>query len=269
MAVGEYLRRNPGILDPERAKAEALDAVIPDDPYSLDGQGKQPPGILPEGADPLMAGASMEKPAAAPTLPSMPDLTGAKTSGHVMPKFTTSKAGATPLGWDAGKWADPMHQTPKYVVGRIMSAYDLKNPEQRGQAISEIQQAYPGTTFNGKDRLTFPGGGVVDIFGAAGAGEYRPQWLSESEGDGSMPPASAIQSVLQPNAAAVAAGGGPLEVDYGPSELFQDIMDETGKPVDTPRPRAELMQDFPEALQARRSGGVSPYKRRALDEVMA
>ena len=42
------------------------------------------------------------------------------TDGYPMPRITqTPQAGAMP-GWDTSKWSDPNHQTPKYVVGRIL-----------------------------------------------------------------------------------------------------------------------------------------------------
>ncbi len=89
-------------------------------------------------------------------------------------------------GWDQAKWDDPNHQTLKYQVGRLMSAYgDMANEANRNAFIQALQKQFPGAEFNGKDKIRIPGtgegyGNWIDVFGAAGAGEYRPQWLDTS-----------------------------------------------------------------------------------------
>ena len=77
-------------------------------------------------------------------------------------------------GWDATNWNDPNMQTPKYVSGRIFSKYSAGDPAQVEAAMAEIQKAYPGAEFDGKDKLTIPGVGTVDVI--IGAGGPNPQW---------------------------------------------------------------------------------------------
>jgi hypothetical protein len=67
-----------------------------------------------------------------------------------------------PPGWDAGKWANLTHQTPKYVVGRILAKYP-PTPDGLTQALPEVQQAIPGTTRVGDDKLQIPDVGIVDV----------------------------------------------------------------------------------------------------------
>lgn len=99
------------------------------------------------------------------------------TDGYSRPGYTAENYGEAPSGWDPAKWKNANHQTPKYVVGRIIqSAGDMKIPDNRAKAIKMIQDAYPGTTFNGKDTVDIPGVGKVDIFGGAGAGIYSTAW---------------------------------------------------------------------------------------------
>jgi hypothetical protein len=99
------------------------------------------------------------------------------TNGYATPGYTAENYGDAPSGWDPQKWSNPNHQSPKYVVGRILqSVGDLKDPNNRNKAIQLIQQAYPGTTFDGKDKITVPGIGPVDIFTGASAGQYGIAW---------------------------------------------------------------------------------------------
>lgn len=106
-----------------------------------------------------------------------PDQSAWNTDGYAKPGYTASNFGNALAGWDQAKWNDPNHQTPKYVVGRILGAAgNLQDPAMREQAITQIMQAYPGTTFNGKDKITIPGVGTVDIFQGAGAGTYGAQF---------------------------------------------------------------------------------------------
>lgn len=108
------------------------------------------------------------------------------TDGYPKPGYTPSNYGSAPAGWDQTKWADPNHQTPKYVVGRILVANgDMKDPNNRSKAIADIQKAYPGAQFNGKDRISIDGGKTwVDIFGGAGAGLYTPAWMPDEGSTG-------------------------------------------------------------------------------------
>jgi hypothetical protein len=67
-----------------------------------------------------------------------------------------------PPGYDAAKWANLSHTTPKYTVGRILSYYP-PTPDGLTQALPEIQKAYPGTTRVGDDKIDIPDVGVVDV----------------------------------------------------------------------------------------------------------
>ena len=77
-----------------------------------------------------------------------------------------------PLGWDPAKWTNPAHQTPKYVVGRVLAEYP-PTPAGLQQALPDVQAAIPGTRLIGDDKLEIPGVGTVDvgISFAAGGGK--------------------------------------------------------------------------------------------------
>jgi hypothetical protein len=132
------------------------------------------------------------------------DRTGWNTDGYATPNYTADNFGNAPAGWDSKKWSDPKHQTPKYVVGRILTqAGDLRDPNKRNEAIANIQKAYPGAQFNGKDKISIDGGrSWVDIFGGASAGIYSPAWQDESSQGGigggvtSMNKGSLLQSLV-------------------------------------------------------------------------
>jgi len=125
------------------------------------------------------------------------------TDGYGAPKYTAQNYGNAVAGFDQTKWADPNHQTPKYVVGRILQEAsggtgNLADPTQRAAAIAKIQEAYPGATYDGKDKIVMPDGGTVDIFTGASAGQYGIAWQPET-GPGGQP---------LPNEASAGAGGG-------------------------------------------------------------
>lgn len=103
------------------------------------------------------------------------------TDSYAAPQYVPPSAGAVPAGWDAEKWADPNHQTPKYGVGRILSNFP-PTVEGLASALPDIQKAYPGTEFNGKDKLTIPGVGTIDVLEAAGLGGKAWRWDDGSGG---------------------------------------------------------------------------------------
>ena len=75
-----------------------------------------------------------------------------------------------PSGWDSAKWVNPNHNTPKYVVGRILAKFP-PTPDGLTQALPEVQKAIPGTTRVGDDKLDIPDVGIVDVglsFGIGG-----------------------------------------------------------------------------------------------------
>jgi hypothetical protein len=106
------------------------------------------------------------------------DPSGWNTDGFAAPtSIAQNFRSQAPAGWDQTKWNDPTHQTPKYVWGRI-AADDNPND------IDQLLSAYPGATFNGKDKVTIPGVGPVDVYRGASVGLNEPQWLVEGGGEG-------------------------------------------------------------------------------------
>ncbi len=108
------------------------------------------------------------------------------TDGFAAPQFTAGNVGGVMSGWDATKWADPNNQHPKYVIGRILSGY-APTTDNAPKAAADIAKAYPGTTFNGKDKITVPGVGTIDFLKGAGNGGEAWQYGIE---DGSPSSAS-------------------------------------------------------------------------------
>jgi hypothetical protein len=118
-----------------------------------------------------------------------PDRSAWNTKGYSVPQYTATDFGNAPSGWDQTKWADPNAQQPKYVVGRILMAGDRSTPEGRAEIIANIQKAYPGTTYSGKDKVSIPGVGQnIDIFQGASAGLWGPAWQPPEEGGSARPP---------------------------------------------------------------------------------
>jgi len=97
------------------------------------------------------------------------------TDGYAAPAYTATDFGPVLPGWDDTKWKNANNQHPKYVVGRILSKY---SPDDAGTqaAVQEIMKAYPGTTFDGKDKITVPGLGTIDFRVGAGVGGKGWQW---------------------------------------------------------------------------------------------
>jgi hypothetical protein len=136
-----------------------------------------------------------------------PDTSNWDTNGYAKPGYTAGSYGNVLAGWDNAKWNDQNHQSPKYVVGRILgSVGNLQDPNNRAKAIQQIQQAYPGAQFDGHDTVTIPGIGPVDIFGGASSGEYRPQWLDlTAEAQNAKPVAPDVGGSVISN---IVSGGG-------------------------------------------------------------
>jgi hypothetical protein len=168
-------------------------------------------------------GAPSATPVSGPYTP--PDSSGWKTDGYAAPQFTPTATGPAMPGWDQTKFADPNHQTPKYGVGRILQQFP---PTVAGltQALPQIQKAYPGTTFNGKDKLTIPVGDgrvlTIDALQGASQGGGAWQWIdldaaaaaagSAPGGTGGLPPETGGYQPAPsgaPGAAGVPTGSGP------------------------------------------------------------
>jgi len=124
---------------------------------------------------PVVPDASQAPPATAPA-PTLP--ANADTDGYAAPAYTVKPTGPPPPGWDAKKWTDDAHQTPKYVVGRILAQFP-PTTENMPKVLAEIQKAYPGTTLIGKDTINIPGVGKTDILRGADVGGKGWQWLGE------------------------------------------------------------------------------------------
>jgi hypothetical protein len=92
------------------------------------------------------------------------------------------QAGAMP-GWDSKKWNDPNHQTPKYVVGRLLQDIPPRT-QNMAMAVARIAAAYPGARQIGPGDVSIPGVGTVDILQAAGAGGKAWQFGGGSGGGG-------------------------------------------------------------------------------------
>lgn len=140
-------------------------------------------------------------PAVGPAIPPTTPTTG-NTDGFAQPGFTRAGTAAVPAGWDATKWNDQTHQTPKYVVGRILSNYP-DNPGGLQSALGDIQKAYPGTQLIGDDKLMIPGVGIVDVgvsFGSGGGHGWAWQEQQTNAGAPVQVPTSAQgQSGIDPS----------------------------------------------------------------------
>jgi hypothetical protein len=151
-------------------------------------------------------GAAMA-PAASPTAPAAAGATDPavdrskwNTDGYQAPTFQPKAAGGAMAGWDQEKWANTNHQTPKYGVGRILSNY-APTVEGLAQALPEIQRAYPGVTFDGKDKLMIPGVGTIDVLVGASQGGREWAWQDMPERGVSPyePPMSTGTPIEQPS----------------------------------------------------------------------
>lgn len=108
--------------------------------------------------------------------------------GWGAPKYIAEDYGGVMAGWDAKNWADANMQTPKYAVGRILSKY-TPSSEGLAQAMAEIEKAYPGASYDGKDKITIPGLGVIDVLVNAGGdpGSMSWAWQDQTNAPGSSP----------------------------------------------------------------------------------
>jgi hypothetical protein len=184
-------------------------------------------------------GGAPETGAAAASAP--PDSSGWNTDGYAAPGYVPAQAGAVPPGWDATKWNNPNHQTPKYGVGRILSNFP-PTVEGLTAAFPDIEKAYPGATFNGKDKLTIPGVGTVDVLQGASKGGEAWRWGAEDGGGGAPAQASGR-----------AAGGA---VDIGPRPQQPDVMDkDTLAKIRAELERIMAGQPNREAVLAQMGGG--------------
>lgn len=168
----------------------------PDDPFGSQESGKEV--TMPDNPAPPGGGGQTTPDPAEPQTPPGPDTSAWDTNGYEKPGYVPESYGNAPSGWDPAKWANPNHQSPKYAVGRIIVANgDMKDPGNRQKAIADIQRAYPGATYNGKDRVTIPGVGTIDIFQDASSGMWGPAW-QPMDGGGSGGSGSAYDGFQMP-----------------------------------------------------------------------
>lgn len=157
---------------------------LSDDGYEFESNNSNPTNPTTPSTPPTTT-PDTSTPTTPPATPTKPDTSSWNDDGYGKPQHTATSFGNAPAGWDQKKWTDPNHQTPKYVVGRIVvSNGDMKDPVKRAQAIADIQKAYPGATYNGKDIVTIPGVGDVDVFQGASAGVWAPAWQPAGGGGG-------------------------------------------------------------------------------------
>jgi len=140
-----------------------------------------------------------------------PSTTYPKPSGSAMP------------GWDQGKWADAAHNTPKYVVGRILSGYPT-TPAGIQQAMSQILAAFPGASFDGKDILTIPGVGSIDVLTGASVGGTGFAWQPTTDENGNP--------LSDASGGGGAGGGGGSYGDSIRSKIMQ-LINQPATDVDT------------------------------------
>lgn len=131
------------------------------------------------------------------------------TDGFANPAYQAAKPGGVMSGWDATKWGDANHQTPKYVGGRIFSQFNPNDPSQWAAAAQEFIRAYPGSTYDGSDKITMPDGRVIDfVVNSSGDGPKSWSWQDESEaGAAPQAPMGGPGAMLRQPANAGAAGG--------------------------------------------------------------
>jgi hypothetical protein len=131
--------------------------------YAQRPQGQQPQ-MPPGGYQPPQ----VQAPPGAPRLPSDPR--GWNTDNYPKPGWVAQQPSRNPpAGWEASKWNNPNHQTPKYVIGRILSQYAPRT-ENMDRVVAEIARAYPGARRTGSGDITIPGIGSTDILQAADVG---------------------------------------------------------------------------------------------------
>jgi hypothetical protein len=175
---------------------------------------------------------SMFAPSGPKTVDPPVDKSKFNTDGFASPGYTAANAGGFLRGWDETKWNDPNHQTPKYVIGRILGEAsggtgELKDAAQRDMAVKNILAAYPGATFDGKDKITMPDGGVIDIFEGAGSGLYRASFQLQ-DGTGKDPSGRPLPQTFAP-ADPLTPGLESIPTDRaGASSILQQILAQLG-----------------------------------------
>lgn len=212
-----------------------------------------------------------------PTPTGGPDTSKWDTNGYPIPGHTAGNPGQAPAGWDPLKWADPNHQSPKYVVGRILSQYP---PTTAGlqQAIAEIAKAYPGAKLVGPGDIDLGfGDGAVDVLIGAASGGSGWTWIDQA--GASQGPAPAPAPAPPPVPAPGGGGGGevppPVQVgdkktnpmlnNPGMTEAFAALMKALGMAVPD---AAGLKEASKENLLATRQADLDSLQAKAAAQGM-
>lgn len=120
-------------------------------------------------------------------------------------------------GWDECKWNDPAHQTPKYMVGRIVASYP-HTPNGLKDASVAIAGLYPGSHVvkDGSDKIDIPCVGVIDMVVNSGGPEHPDSgdswaWQVVEDKCGACSPnqCEAVSKSKSCASAAPAGGGAP------------------------------------------------------------
>ncbi len=204
------------------------------------------------------------------------------TGGYARPGFTSSNFNQqAPSGYDPAKWGNPDHQTPKYVVSRILSGYNLGDPQQLQAAVRDIQSAYPGTTWDGRDHLSIPGvENDVDFitdFGGANGLAWQPAGGQSAGG----PSPTALRSFANIQGVGAQGASGMPAANNGP-DPFASLGGGTFVPGVGWYPTANLTPEMQAAVAAsgQSAGGpaapgataapaVSPTSRQGIDQILA
>tara|TARA_R110002072_G_scaffold26604_1_gene87795 strand:- start:6450 stop:8318 length:1869 start_codon:yes stop_codon:yes gene_type:complete len=109
-----------------------------------------------------------------------------------------------PGGYDQTKWEDTAHDSMKYKAGRLLAGLSRPSEIQAMVESAEFQQAFPGATFDGKDKINFngiPSDGVpvyeVDVLAGADRGSDSSsgfQWVADNYAANPALPTSGVSS---------------------------------------------------------------------------
>lgn len=110
--------------------------------------------------------------------------------------YTPTMANA-PAGYDQTKWADPAHQTPKYIAGRIVAA---------GGSPQDVANAL-GAEYRGGDRIYRPDLGLVDVTRDYGPGGANAAFWNPISVDANGNPISYEQALAMERGGSAAGGG--------------------------------------------------------------
>jgi hypothetical protein len=182
---------------------------------------------------------------------------GVNTDGYPQPRLTQMPQANAMPGWDNSKWRDPNHQTPKYVVGRLLQDIPPRT-ENMAMAMQRIQAAYPGARQIGPGDVSIPGVGSVDILQSAGAGGKAWQWGGGDSG-------SKFDQSTKGYDVQTAQGGGDLSsliamLMGGPQ---QNVMTAQSQAVDPAAAAAAAKQKAADALAAQRAATAAAEAKQA------